>query len=134
MTWIVLRAWFVLGVLMTANGILRELVLRRHIGVDAAGVVSLLLGAGIILVGTRHLLRALTGASHGMLAVASLTLVVLTVLFEFTFGHWVDGKPWSELAAAYAIWRGEPWLLLLTLLALTPFIWGRWWPTDKTHA
>jgi hypothetical protein len=133
MTRIVVRAWVVLAALMTANGILRELVLRPRIGVAAAGIGSVMSGAVIILLGTRYLLRALRGASGAALAAASVALVVLTVVFEFSFGHWVDGKGWSELTAAYAIWHGEPWPLLLALLALTPFIWGRWWPSEKSH-
>lgn len=49
----------------------------------------------------------------------------LTVAFEFIFGHYVDRKSWSELAANYAIWNGRLWPLVLLSLILAPFIWTR---------
>jgi hypothetical protein len=55
-------------------------------------------------------------------------LVVLTVAFEFLIGRYVDHKSWADLVGNYAIWRGRLWPIVLLVLALTPFLWGRWLP------
>jgi len=122
----VFRVWLVLVVAMSANGILRELVLRPRVGPSSADVLSAVLGIAIILVGTRYFLRPLAGRPTKDLAITSVVLVALTVAFEFLFGHYVDHKSWEELAQNYELWRGRLWPILLLTLALTPFLWGRW--------
>lgn len=120
-----LGLWVILAVAMIANGILRETVLQPQFGSPTADVLSALLGIVIILAVTRPFLRPLAGATPPELLIVSGALVILTVIFEFTFGHWVDGKSWSELAADYAIWRGRLWPIVLLVLAASPFIWAR---------
>ena len=120
-----LGAWLLMALLMIANGIFRELVLQPRFGETVAGLLSVALGVVIILVVTRPFLRPLAGATAPELAVISVAWVVLTVIFEFTFGHWVDGKSWTELAGNYAIWRGQLWPVVLATVAAAPFIWTR---------
>lgn len=120
-----LGVWVILAAAMIANGILRVTVLQPRFGSTTAEVLSAVFGIIIILALTRPFLRPLAGATAPELLIVSVAWVVLTVIFEFTFGHWVDGKSWSELAGDYAIWRGRLWLLVLMTLAATPFIWAR---------
>lgn len=118
--------WLALAVGMTLNGILRELLLRHWLDATAAGVVSAILGAAIILAITRVGFNRFATSADGALAQSALFLLVMTVAFEFGIGRLVDGKSWAELAANYAFWRGRLWPFLLLLVAATPFIWGRW--------
>jgi hypothetical protein len=122
----VVGVWLLLAVAMSANGVFRELILRPEIGATQADVVSAAMGALIILLATRYLFRPLSDRPLGELARVSIILVVLTVTFEFLVGRLVDGKSWNELFADYAIWRGRLWPALLLVIALTPFLWGRW--------
>lgn len=117
--------WLLLTVVMVCNGIFRVLVLQPRFGDSVAEALSAALGIVIILLVTRPFLRPLAGATVPEVAIISVAWVVLTVIFEFTFGHWVDRKSWSELVANYAIWRGRLWLLVLAALAAAPFIWTR---------
>ena len=121
-----LKAWLIILPAMIANGIARELVIRRAVGAAGAEAISATTGIMIIVVLTRYLLRPLAGRPPATLVRASLTLVLLTVAFEFLFGHYVDRRSWGELIANYAIWRGHLWPLVLTTLAFMPFLWGRW--------
>jgi hypothetical protein len=121
-----LATWGALALLMSVNGIFRELVLRDALPGTAADLASALLGATLILLVTRTGFRALAGAPGRTLLAVSLAFVCLTVAFELVIGRAVDGKSWSELLADYAIWEGRPWPALLLLVALTPWIWGRW--------
>lgn len=122
----ILGVWLLLAVLMSANGIFRELVLRDALGSETAEYVSIALGLIIILAVTRLLFRPLVGLSTGQLIGIGALYVVMTVAFEFLIGHYVDHKPWSELTAAYRFWRGELWPFVLLITGLTPMIWGRW--------
>jgi ABC-type multidrug transport system permease subunit len=117
--------WLLLAIVMSANGIFREIVLRPRLGSTAADIISAALGIAIILLVTFFLLRPFAGGSLSQLGVASAMLVALTVAFEFFVGHYVDHKSWSELVANYAIWRGRLWPIVLLVLALTPFLWAR---------
>ena len=49
----------------------------------------------------------------------------LTVLFEFGFGHWVAGDPWSELLAAYDVRKRSLWPLVLLWTAAGPLVVSR---------
>lgn len=126
--WRVAAAWGALALLMPANGILRELVIRPRVGETTAGVLSAMIGIVLILGATRLLLPPLRRASARSLCAVSGMLLVLTVVFETALGLWVDGRSWRELLEHYALWRGELWPIVLAVLVLTPFLWGRWFP------
>jgi hypothetical protein len=120
-----LLAWLILLPLMIGNGIARESVLVPAVGRGGADVTSAALGIAIILLVTRPFLRRAPDASTAGLARISAIWLVLTVTFEFVFGHYVDGKSWAELAGNYAIWRGRLWPVVLASLVAAPFLWGR---------
>jgi hypothetical protein len=129
MSWArVLATWALLAIAMSLNGILREAVLKSAMTDGAADVVSACLGAVIILAVTRRMFRPLRAWPDAALPLTTFALVALTVAFELVVGRLVDHKTWAELFGDYAIWRGRLWPILLALVALTPFIWGRWFP------
>lgn len=117
--------WCLLAVVMIGNGIFRESLLLESFGRRNADIFSAVLGIALILGITRPFLKPLAGRSAKELAVISVAWVAMTLVFEFVFGHWVDGKSWSELLGNYAIWRGRLWPLVLASLAVAPFIWAR---------
>lgn len=121
-----LRAWTIMAIVMIANGAFRELVLVPRLGVRVAEMVSVVLGITWIVLLTGVLLRRLAGKASIELVKASAFLVMLTVAFEFLFGHYVDGRSWAELAGNYSIWNGRLWPLVLLIVGLMPFVWGRW--------
>lgn len=121
-----LTAWLIILPFMIANGIFRELVVKQVVADAVAEAISVALGIVIVVALTRWLLRPLAGKATGDLIRASLTLVLLTVAFEFLFGHYVDRRSWSDLLANYAIWDGKLWPIALATIAFMPFLWGRW--------
>ncbi|HEY6830494.1 MAG TPA: hypothetical protein VI259_26795 [Gemmatimonadaceae bacterium] len=118
--------WAIMAVAMTANGITRELLLKRMLDPGNADVLSAILGIALIALITSIGFRAIGAASAMELLALSLALVVATVVFETVLGRVVDHKSWSELLAHYDLLRGELWPLVLLWLALTPFVWVRW--------
>lgn len=120
----ILVTWLVLAVVMSANGILRELALERWMPESIAGWISLLLGLVLILVVTRIGFREIPASypTPSLLLVGAF-LIALTIVFEFTIGMLLDKKSFVELANAYAFWNGELWPVVLVVLGLTPVIW-----------
>jgi hypothetical protein len=121
-TWRVVAAWLVLAIVMSLNGALRELYLRRTFGSTQSDVISAALGVIIILLVTRPFFRPLANRPLAQIVRVSLSLVALTVAFEFLFGRYDE------------IWNGRPWPALLALVAATPFLWGRWFRVRVDHA
>ena len=115
--------WLLILPAMIANGIVRETVLVSSFSRTTADIMSAILGIIIILAITGLFFRRVTGISTSTLVGISLIWLVLTVAFEFIFGHYVDKKPWSELVQNYALWEGRLWPLVLLTLVLSPFIW-----------
>ena len=48
--------------------------------------------------------------------------VLLSVLFEFGFGHCVEGDSWGDLLQNYDLGEGNLWLLILLWIAAGPAI------------
>jgi hypothetical protein len=51
---------------------------------------------------------------------------VLTVTFEFLFGHYVMGHSWGYLIGDYNILKGRTWPLVLVVSALMPWLVGKY--------
>ena len=121
-----LLIWVVLAVLMSLNGFMREYRLKRIMSSGAADLASAFSGIVLIVAATGVAFRDLLAASDGRaLYMTSAVLVTLTLVFEVVVGR-LGGRSWAELAGNYAFWKGRLWPLVLLVLALTPFMWGRW--------
>jgi hypothetical protein len=65
------------------------------------------------------------GSSRQTLAIG-LFWLVLTVSFEFLFGRFVMGHPWSKLLSDYNLSAGRVWPLLLLWITIAPYLFYRW--------
>jgi hypothetical protein len=119
------QAWVIMAGAMTVNGIFRVKVLIPQWGDVWAGVASAASGIALIQIIARQAMWGdLPASPRQRVGIASLWLV-LTVAFEVTFGHYVDGKSWSELLANYNLFAGHLWPIVLASLVIAPFLWGR---------
>ena len=51
--------------------------------------------------------------------------LVMTVAFEFLFGHYVTGHSWTWLLRDYDLSAGRVWLVLLVWITVSPFLFFR---------
>jgi len=51
--------------------------------------------------------------------------LVITIIFEFIFGHFVMGHPWQKLFADYNLFNGRLWVLVLINNLFSPLISGK---------
>ena len=117
--------WVVMAIAMSANGILRELVLKAITSPRIADIVSAGIGILLLALISRVGFRAMSAPTKPSLAFASVMLVLLTVAFETVLGVVVDHKSFAQLIEHYALWRGELWPIVLAFLAYTPFLWAQ---------
>ena len=118
--------WVVLAAVGVANGTVRQLGYGPHMDPDAAHVVSCFTAIALIMVATR-IYAAWEGPrlTPGRAGAVGASWVALTILFEFGFGHYVMGHPWSRLLADYDFTAGRLWVLVLASIGITPWLWVR---------
>ena len=114
-----LITWLLILGLAVLNGALRETVLIPFLGKTGGLVLSgILLSLLVALVS-----YAFVRLSHGVTILQGLRVgaswLCLTLIFECSFGRYVQHKSWSELLDAYTFKDGNIWpvVLLVTLLA-----------------
>jgi hypothetical protein len=113
--------WVGILVLAVANGVLRESVLVPGVGAPAALVLSglllsaLIFGVAYFSIPWLHINRPLA------LFMVGLGWLVLTLVFEFSFGLW-QGNALPELLEAYTFKGGNIWPVVLAVTALAPYI------------
>lgn len=119
-----LAVWLGILVLAMANGVLRETVLLPWLGAPSALILSgVLLSALILAVAYASLPWLQLRQTWQRLAVG-LGWLVLTLVFEFSFGLW-QGKSRAELLMPYTFKDGNLWPLVLAVTVLAPSIAAR---------
>ncbi|RIK56692.1 hypothetical protein DCC62_30255 [candidate division KSB1 bacterium] len=114
--------WFVLMIAAIINGALREAVYKNSLGDLRAHQLSTL--TGIILLGVViwAFSRLWPLASAQQAWTVGFIWLAMTIAFEFLFGHFVAGHPWSKLLQDYNIAAGRVWLLVLIWTTIAPYV------------
>lgn len=115
-------AWLGGPLIGIANGVTRELAYKDEVGELTAHQISTASAVALFAVYLWFLSRRWPiPTAETALAIGALW-VVLTVGFEFGFGHYVDGKTWSELLGDYNVAKGHLWPLVLAWLGIGPLV------------
>jgi hypothetical protein len=117
-------AWLVLLAAMTANGFFRALVLQPHFGEHHARQVSSILGVCVVVTLAGVFVRRLPDPASAPLVRTGILWGLLTLAFEFGFGHYVSGLGWDALLADYDLRAGRLWPLVLFATVSAPWLWG----------
>ena len=120
-----LGVWLILVIAAILNGTLRNSFISPRAGEYAGHVISTIILICVILVVTYLFLSVIRidYTVTDLLLVGALWLV-MTVLFEFVFGHYVMGHPWAKLLADYNILKGRVWVLVLIATFFAPLLAG----------
>lgn len=115
-------AWFPMIIIAIFNGTLREYGYKPFVGDLTAHWISTLL---MILFISLYIL-AISNKWKIVSAGQSLSIggiwLIMTVIFEFGFGHYIIGHPWSTLLHDYNIFEGRTWILVLLAIFLLPYL------------
>lgn len=116
-----LLAWLGLAILAIANGTIREYTYGKVVSELAAHQISTLTAILLSGIFVWFLHRHWPLQSTGQAWKIGIMWLVLTIAFEFGFGHWVVGHPWSRLLADYNILAGRVWGLFLAGVLVLPY-------------
>lgn len=120
--WRYLVAWVPLVFIAIANGLFREKFFAnrlKELQAHQASTVTLIILFGIYI---WIVLRIWKPESAQQATFIGLIWLVLTVAFEFLFGHYVAGHSWGRLFNDYNILAGRVWILILIWVAIAPYI------------
>jgi hypothetical protein len=122
MNWKYLVAWIPGIPIAIVNALLRESFYRQFLSELHAHQLSA--ASFIVLFGIYvwFILNWLKLPSMQHAFRLGLTWFALTVIFEFLFGHYVMGHPWSRLLHDYNVLAGRVWILVLIWITMAPMI------------
>jgi hypothetical protein len=115
-------AWLLMPIIGIINGVIRQYGYSSALGELRAHQVSTL--TGIVLFGLYiWALTLLWKIRSSAEAIAiGLTWLILTVAFEFLFGHYVMKHSWSRLLHDYNIFEARLWVLVLLWVTVAPYV------------
>lgn len=118
-------AWIPMVFIGILNGILREVTYGKYLSEVRAHQISTI--TGVLLLGSYiwALTRFWSFESPQQALTIGLIWLGLTIVFEFTFGHYVAGHSWSRLLSDYNIFAGRVWIVALIWIAIAPLLFYR---------
>jgi hypothetical protein len=115
-------AWIPMVFIAIANGTIRQLGYGKFVSELTAHQISCFTGITLFFLYTFALSVRMPIESARKACIVGLIWMALTVAFEFIFGHYAAGHPWSTLLHDYNIFAGRLWSLVLAALALMPYL------------
>jgi len=112
----------VIGIL---NGITREYLYGQSMHELSAHQLSTLIGLFLFGVYIWFLTGVCQIESAKQALIIGAIWLVMTVVFEFVFGHCVIGLAWSKLFQDYNLLKGRVWSLVLIEISIAPYIFYR---------
>ena len=121
MIWRYIVAWVPGIIIGIVNGATRGLY-EKYVDELLAHQISTI--TGIILFGIYVWILSIRWGikSSRQATTIGLLWLVLTIAFEFLFGHYVMGHPWSRLLHDYNIMEGRVWAVFLIWITIAPYV------------
>jgi hypothetical protein len=114
-------AWVPMVFIAIANGALRQLGYGKFMSELSAHQLSCFTGIILFFIYTLLIFRRWPLNSTRQARIAGAVWLLLTVAFEFTFGHYIANKPWGMLFGDYNVLAGRLWSLVLIAITLMPY-------------
>jgi hypothetical protein len=118
-------AWFPMVVIAIANGALRVAWYGKQMGELQAHQLSTLSGVVLLGIYIGVVIRIWRPETPGHALRVGLLWLGLTGAFEFLFGHYIVGHPWSKLFHDYNIFAGRVWIVVLIWVTVAPYLFYR---------
>jgi hypothetical protein len=115
-----LIAWVGAPVLAIVNGAARELTYKDQVGESTADQISVAPLIALLALYFWVLQRRWPLATTRDAVSIGVAWAALSVLFEFGFGHYVEGDSWTDLLRTYDVTEGNLWILIPLWIAAGP--------------
>ena len=116
----VIGIWIFLALLAIVNGVIRDKLLAPKIGQKVSLLLSGVSLSLLIFCVTLILVPFLNMSSAHVFLCVGIIWVLMTLAFEFLFGHYVVGEPWERIIEVFYLHRGNLYLLALLATLLSP--------------
>jgi hypothetical protein len=114
-------AWVPMVFIAIMNGVLRDLGYGKHLSELRSHQVSTV--TAILLFGIYIFVLTLLWTIDSRQAIMiGLIWLVLTLGFEFLFGHYVAKHPWEKLLHDYNLFAGRIWILIPIWITIAPYL------------
>jgi len=114
--------WLLIACFAVGNGIIRENILAPELGETLALPLSGLTLSIIVFMVTYFSFNFIGAKAKTTCIFIGAQWVFMTLIFEFTFGHFVADKSWSDLLQVFNVATGDLFLLVLLISLLSPCI------------
>ncbi len=114
--------WLVIVVAAIFNGVFREKVLVPLIGENLALPLSGILLAALVFLVTLMSVSFIGASEQKIYIWVGLFWLVLTLSFEFLFGHFIVGKSWQEIIQVFNIQKGDLFIIVLFITVISPLV------------
>ncbi|ARV10568.1 hypothetical protein BTO05_13335 [Winogradskyella sp. PC-19] len=120
--WKYILAWFPMILVAIVNGLFREKFLKDHLNELQAHQMST--ASMIVLFGIYVwvLFKIWLPISVNQAVTIGVIWLVLTIIFEFLFGHYIAGHSWDKLLHDYNLFQGRVWILVLIWISIVPYV------------
>jgi hypothetical protein len=114
--------WLLVMAVEFVHGTARWNFLRPHVGDFRSGQIGVFTGTLLILLVVYFCEPWLSARSSGERLGIGLFWVALTLVFEFSFGHYVIHRSWESLGAEYNLLHGGLMPIGLAVFGLSPWM------------
>lgn len=113
--------WLAIACLAVLNGILRQQLVAPMLGSDLALPISGITLSLMVFLVTYFSIGFFRTTKPAHYFLIGAQWVVMTLAFEFLFGHFVVGKSWGQLLQTFNIARGDLFLVVLLVSFFSPY-------------
>jgi hypothetical protein len=119
---IYVASWLGMMVIAIINGWLREATYGKSMSKLSAHQISTVTGISLFAIYIYMLTGIWKLQSPAQALLVGVIWLLMTVAFEFGFGHYIMKHPWQKLFEDYNLRKGRVWVLVLIWVTIAPYI------------
>ena len=116
--------WLIMLLAAFINGGIREMLIVPRVGDQIGHVLGVIGLSSAVFVIAYFFVKALGILPSSTLLLVGLFWLVLSLLFEFGFFHYVMHEPWEKLLADYNVFRGRLLIVVWLTTLFSPLMCG----------
>jgi hypothetical protein len=116
--------WLVMLLAAFINGAIRETLIVPRLGERIGHIIGVVVFSSAIFGITYVFVKALIPVPSSTLFHIGLFWLILSLLFEFGFFHYVMHEPWSKLLADYNMFQGRLLIVVWLSTLFSPLVCG----------
>lgn len=114
--------WFAFPFVGILNGVLRKLIYKNFVADLSAHQISTVTGIFFFGIIFYFIFRKWKIESLQQAIFIGIIWLLLTILFEFGFGHYIMGSSWKKLLFDYNLTAGRVWSFFLLWVLAAPIV------------